>query len=189
MYKDMSRLWIATSPESPASIEQSPHKWLCECLVMINGVTSGTLLKTYMFSLPAICTSSPRALRAESTSSFAPLHAVWAIGKAWRPGNSPCKEHHHHCQGATMGTQAHLLMPKKAQKSTLLPGSWVAWRAKRGKNFFLGCCCQLTQLWCTCVSRQHFHIRVVCFNMSNSWCFWKVSLAPSSLLSSTFSIK
>lgn len=91
MYKDMSHLWIATSPESPASIEQSPHRWLCECLVTISRGTSGTLLKTYVFSLPAICTSSPRALRAASASSFPPLCDVWAIGKAQQgsPGHHP----------------------------------------------------------------------------------------------------
>lgn len=103
--------------------------------------------------------------------------------------SSPCKERYHHHQGATMGMQTHLLMPEKAWESTLLSGSCVAWRAKRGKNLFWGYCCQLTWLWCTCVSRQHFHIYAVCFNMSNSWCFCKVSLAPFSLLFSTVSIK
>jgi len=47
-----------------------------------NGGTSGALLKACVFSLPAICTSSPGAPRAESASLLAPLCAVPALGQA-----------------------------------------------------------------------------------------------------------
>lgn len=174
MYKDMSHLWIATSPESPASIEQSPHKWLCECLVMINGGISGTLLETYMFSLPAICTSSPGALRAESASSFAPLCAAWAIGKAWQ--SSP--GHLSHVRNIVTTARVPLWEHKhiswclrKHRSPPCSLGAALLEGLNRGKNFFLGYWYQLTWLWCPCVSRQHFHIYAVCFNMSNSWWF------------------
>lgn len=102
--------------------------------------------------------------------------------------SSLCKEHCHICQGATMWTKAHLLM--KAQSPPCFLGAALLEGLQGVKTYFWATAVtQLTWLWGTCVSRQRFHICAVCFNMSNSWCFCKVFLAPSSLLFSTVSIK
>ena len=55
MHKGMSYLWFDTSPESPASIEQSVHKWWCECLMVKMEAPQGLYWKPVCFLfLPSV---------------------------------------------------------------------------------------------------------------------------------------